>query len=59
MMKGYIDSKHYGEREEHAIARVECFRKELTDRQCKVFNQIIDEVNSNNSVYAYECFKAG
>lgn len=33
--------------------------KDLTDRQCKEFNQIIYEVNSIDSKYAYECFKAG
>lgn len=59
MMKDYINSKHYGEMEDHAIARIEHFRKDLTDRQCKEFNQIIDEVNTIDSEYAYECFKAG
>lgn len=42
MMKGYINSNYYGKMEDHAIARMERFRKDLTDRQCKEF---IENVN--------------
>lgn len=59
MMNGYINSNYYGKMEEHIIARMENYRKKLTDEQCKEFNQIIDEVNSVDSKYAYECFRAG
>lgn len=45
MMETYINSNRYGTMEDHAIARIEKFRKGLNDNQCKEFNQIIDEVN--------------
>jgi hypothetical protein len=45
MMNDYVQSKHYTDMEDYAIARMKNFRNNLNDRQRCEFNQIMDEVN--------------